>query len=77
MQSVLHGKAIQRKDVKNEGRRILINIFSTIISLFVFFLSYVQVVEGMYNEGNKVINNVDVILLILNWVPSLSADNKR
>ena len=77
MQSVLHGKAIQRKDVKNEGRRILINIFSTIISLFVFFLSYVQVVEGMYNEGDKVINNVDVILLILNWVPSLSADNKR
>lgn len=77
MQSVLHGKAIQCKDVKNEGRRILINIFSTIISSFVFFLSYVQVVEGMYNEGNKVINNVDVILLILNWVPSLSADNKR
>lgn len=63
--------------MKNEGRRILINIFSTIISLFVFFLSYVQVVEGMYNEGNKVINNVDVILLILNCVPSLSADNKR
>ena len=48
----------------------------TVISSFVF-LSYVQVVEGMYTEGNKVINNVDVILLILNWVPSLSVDNKR
>jgi len=35
------------------------------------------VVEGVYTEENKVINNVDVILLILNWVPSLSVDNKR
>ena len=31
----------------------------------------------MYTEGNKVINNIDVILLILNWVPSLSVDYKR
>ncbi|KAJ7380517.1 Neurobeachin-like protein 1 [Desmophyllum pertusum] len=35
------------------------------------------VVEGMYSEGNKVINNVDVILLLLDWLPSLSVNNKR
>jgi len=51
-------------------------ILLSIISLLVF-LSDEQVVEGYYTEGNKVINNVDVILLILNWVPSLSVDNKR
>jgi len=45
--------------------------------VFFVFLSSVQVVEGVYTEENKVINNVDVILLILNWVPSLSVDNKR
>ena len=77
VQSVLHGKTIQiiSKVVKNEGVRIK-NIFLTIIFSFVF-LSSIQVVEGMYTEGNKVINNVDVILLILNWVPSLSVDYKR
>ena len=48
-----------------------------LLLLLLVFLSDEQVVEGNYTEGNKVINNVDVILLILNWVPSLSVDNKR
>ncbi|XP_068687514.1 neurobeachin-like protein 1 [Montipora foliosa] len=33
-------------------------------------------VEGDYSEGNKVINNVDVILLLLDWLPSLTVDTK-
>ncbi|RMX38939.1 hypothetical protein pdam_00016423 [Pocillopora damicornis] len=35
------------------------------------------VVEGIYGKENKVINNVDVVLLLLDWLPSLSAENKR
>ena len=55
----------------------IIKYFFKLSFLHLYFLSHVQVVEGIYTEGNKVINNVDVILLILNWAPSLSVGNKR
>jgi len=42
-----------------------------------FQLLFNWVVEGMYSEGNKAINNVDVILLLLDWLPSLSVENRR
>ena len=48
-----------------------------IVNFMHALLSNAQVVEGVYSEGNKVINNVDVILLLLDWLPSLSVNNKR